>query len=412
MQTSKSSNFKSVPSSSSSSKTGSRFSFTNPRSSSTSSSSSRFNKPGSNSSSFGRGQGTIQLPGRSSGTSSSGVTKFPGITGKQPGSGTTKFPGITGKQPGSNSTRFPGITGKRPETGSIKFPGVTGKRPDVGNIKLPGNIGNRPSVTDIKVPGLTGKRPGVGDIKLPGNTGRLPVPGRVDTGKFAPGQLGQIKPGTLEGLNRFRDLVSKNPATPGIPKIDLAKKIDFKDLKTLPGNLKLVEDAGKLELVSPESTVAKRMAIQNLSLSIQCHWWIDLCIGWNWHHHHVHWWNHCYTPGYWTCWTPCHYQVVYCPSYATYTSSYWYFGVECMLIPDMACYGIQEVKPHSPAARAGLLPGDMIVSVNGMAIDEENVLQRAIQTSGGRLELVVVRDGVAEPIMIPVQLMRVRALSY
>jgi S1-C subfamily serine protease len=82
-----------------------------------------------------------------------------------------------------------------------------------------------------------------------------------------------------------------------------------------------------------------------------------------------------------------------------------------MLIPDLASYGIQEVTVNSPADRAGLQPGDMIVSINGLYINDESVLVNAIQSSGGHLVLGVIRDGTEEPVMIEVLLDRVSVIS-
>ena len=108
---------------------------------------------------------------------------------------------------------------------------------------------------------------------------------------------------------------------------------------------------------------------------------------------------------------PCHYRVVYCPPVAGYQRSAWYFGVECMLIPDLTSYGIQAVMANSPAERAGLQAGDMIVSINGYTIDDESVLHTSIQRSGGQLVLGVIREGTEEPVLVDVLLDRVAVVS-
>ena len=82
-----------------------------------------------------------------------------------------------------------------------------------------------------------------------------------------------------------------------------------------------------------------------------------------------------------------------------------------MLIPDLESYGIQAVTASSPADRAGLRVGDMIVSINGMSINDESVLRNSIQRSGGQLILGVVREGTEEPVTIEVLLDRVPLIA-
>ena len=217
------------------------------------------------------------------------------------------------------------------------------------------------------------------------------------------GQNGKLSGVTkLAGIQNFERLVSQVGKT-NLKPLEL-EKFDGKFSDVLKG--------ANLKLNNSEVQQAKNFAIQKLSLHSHCHWWIDFVIGGHWHWNHCDWWDHCYTPGYWHCWTPCHYQVVYCPPVEGYISSSWYFGVDCILIPDMAAYGIQEVKPNSPAAFAGLIPGDLIVSINGQGIEDELVLPYAIQTSGGHLELGVIREGSDEPVLVYVALQLIERLSY
>ncbi|MDP6443705.1 MAG: PDZ domain-containing protein [Pirellulaceae bacterium] len=292
-------------------------------------------------------------------------------------------------------------------------------RPGVNIPRVPLNPGK--VVTPIR-PGVLnpGFKPGFkptlpvnpgGFGKLPvnpmGGLGKLPVRPIGGLGKFpvTPAIGNALKPnltGKLNGVKNFETLVGKLPNQKFTP-IQLDK---------LNGKLGAIGKAKDLQLKSIQGAKAKSMAIQKLSLAPHCHWWVDFCMGWHWHHHHCHWWDYCYTPGYWHCWTPCHYHVVYCPPTPGYVATTWYFGVECVLIPDMASYGIQKVQPNSPAALAGLMVGDMIVSINGRGIADDSVLQREIQSSGGLLQLGVVRDGAAEPVRVDVALRRVRTISY
>ena len=174
-----------------------------------------------------------------------------------------------------------------------------------------------------------------------------------------------------------------------------------------------VTRAYNLQVTSPLAIKAKHAAMLNLGLQRQrhCHWWIDFVIGSHWHWNQYHWWDICHRPGYWHCWTPYHYRVVYCPRVNGYRKSAWYFGVECILIPDLASYGIQAVTANSPADRAGLQPGDMIVTINGFSVEDESVLRNAIQSSGGHLVLEVIRDGTEEPVIVEVALDRVPLIS-
>ena len=65
---------------------------------------------------------------------------------------------------------------------------------------------------------------------------------------------------------------------------------------------------------------------------------------------------------------------------------------------------VTSVTPGSPAARAGLKPGDVIASVDGQAVDDPNAFNYRFTTHalGGRVELGVVRGG--REIKVPVAL--------
>lgn len=56
---------------------------------------------------------------------------------------------------------------------------------------------------------------------------------------------------------------------------------------------------------------------------------------------------------------------------------------------------VVKVIPQSPAERAGITAGDVIVSLAGSSLDDTEDLQRAIQERkvGDRVEIVIVRDG-------------------
>jgi hypothetical protein len=284
---------------------------------------------------------------------------------------------------------------KRPVP-SKDFSGLT-KRPVPG--KGSSSLGKRPvPIKDFS--GLT-KRP-IPTKDFSGLTKR-PVPGK-DLSK-------------VPGNKQFENLVDKIKVPNGktIKPINLAGMIKPLDKKVsaISPPLAVINKASRAQIGLPMAMKAKNAAMLHLGLHGygRCHWWLDFVIGSHWHWNHCHWWDICYRPGYWHCWTPCHYRVVYCPRVVGYRRSAWYFGVECMLIPDLASYGIQEVTVNSPADRAGLQPGDMIVSINGLSIHDESVLVNAIQSSGGQLVLGVVREGTEEPVMVEVLLDRVPVIS-
>ena len=54
---------------------------------------------------------------------------------------------------------------------------------------------------------------------------------------------------------------------------------------------------------------------------------------------------------------------------------------------------VAAVRPRSPAAAAGLAPGDRIVAVNGHRL--RDVIDFHFHSGEERLELAVERDGVA-----------------
>ena len=262
-------------------------------------------------------------------------------------------------------------------------------RPGFTN-KLPANL--RPAISG-KLPSSV--KPGISRL-TPGVASKLPS-------SIRPAAFGELnRVGTLKGIANYKNVLEK------------AGKKDIKPIKLEkfdPKLNKLIRSTNFQQHASAAAH-ARHSAIVRLQLHGGCHWWIDFVIGSHWNLHHHGWWDICVTPGYWSCWTPCHYNVVYCPPAVGYARSAWYFGVDCILIPDLAAYGIQEVKLNSPAERAGLKQGDLIVSINGYAIESETVMRDAIQSSGGRLELGVIRDGNEQPVLVEVALQRVLVTSH
>ncbi len=192
------------------------------------------------------------------------------------------------------------------------------------------------------------------------------------------------------------------------------KQLDIKDMGKELNKLNLpTKDNLVLNMKRQEMVMGARKTMGlRFGIGAGCHWWLDLLCGWHWHRHGCHWTDLCAVPGYWSCWRPCHYRVVWCPTMHGHVRSAWYFGIESFLIPDMHALGVHEVSPYSPAAMAGLKAGDMILSVNGYAFDNESVLPEMIQTSGGFLNLEVYREGLEAPMTVQVRLRRLRITSH
>ena len=122
-----------------------------------------------------------------------------------------------------------------------------------------------------------------------------------------------------------------------------------------------------------------------------CGWWSHLAINCYYNSHRT------YCPNYY--WDQCHrYRYVYvaCPATPVYAPSYWYFGCEVVYIPEVG-YGIESITPNSPAALAGLKQGDMIVQIEGQTPADDGALANAVQSTGGQLDLAVLRQGSTQP---------------
>ena len=67
---------------------------------------------------------------------------------------------------------------------------------------------------------------------------------------------------------------------------------------------------------------------------------------------------------------------------------------------------ISDISPGSPAARGGLEPGDLILSVDGETVGSFNSFAETVRTSGGRtLRLVYARDGRLQQVAIAPELL-------
>ena len=129
-------------------------------------------------------------------------------------------------------------------------------------------------------------------------------------------------------------------------------------------------------------------------------WWVDVC------------YDHCHTnygcwnvdQQYWDCWTPCNWQVVQCQQFS------YFVGLNATYIPEMQAYGVQSMVAGSPAQVSGLLPGDLIVSVNGQTVFDPNLINNELVR--GRLDMQVIREGFTDPIQLTVFPRLVQTVSF
>ena len=150
----------------------------------------------------------------------------------------------------------------------------------------------------------------------------------------------------------------------------------------------------------PELQKAQQYATKSLLLGPKCAWWVP-------------WYYHCYWPTcgswYWHHWHLHHFHVI--PYHAGYS---YYFGADLFAIPGIGL-GVASVNPGSPADRAGLVVGDMIISANGQplqTLDSNGVMRQVIRTSGGVLNMEVLKETGDQPIGMTAFLQRVYRYSY
>ena len=280
-------------------------------------------------------------------------------------------------------------------------------QPGSNRVTLPGKLPiGQPGSNRVTLPGkLPIGQPGSNRVTLPGKlpigqpgSNRVTLPGKLPIGSGKPNR----------GLERLKDVLRDRVG----PKPDLTKQVNWRELR---GNLSRIRDRSSYHAkigMSNRYRQARSAALMHLPLGTHCHWWLDFVVGYCWDTHHCHWWDYCVTPGYWDCWTPCHFRVIHCPPSAGVVATSWYFGIDCILIPDLSAYGIQEVDAGSPAEVAGLTVGDMIVGINGSPISSEFDLSEAIAVSGGHLHLDVIRNGADASIEVHVDLARLVVRSY
>lgn len=291
---------------------------------------------------------------------------------------------------------------KLPATPPAKSVQPGDRRNTPGIVKLP-DLNLRP-----KLPDPVTKLP----IDLSNRIPRKPVPeiGKLlpEGIKGAPHVIDSAKlPSITESNRKFEDILGR------ISELK-PKPLNIKDItKELPKLSLPIEDQPELAMKRQEMVMgARKTMMHRFGFGAGCNWWVDMLCGWHWHRHRCYWTDLCAVPGYWSCWRPCHYRVVWCSPIHGHARTAWYFGIESFLIPDMHALGVHEVSPYSPAAMAGLQSGDMILSVNGYAFDSETVLPDMIRNSGGVLNLEVYREGLEAPMTVQVRLRRLRITSH
>ena len=76
-------------------------------------------------------------------------------------------------------------------------------------------------------------------------------------------------------------------------------------------------------------------------------------------------------------------------------------GFENQYIPAEHSELVQSVVPGSPAERAGMKPGDRIIQINGVRLEEDSLIRVWLQhRPGDSVELAIRRQGVADPIVL------------
>ncbi len=180
---------------------------------------------------------------------------------------------------------------------------------------------------------------------------------------------------------------------------------------TLAGHPKLSTAIAKHSVVTSKLAAvhfAPHHCHKPLTSNLWCHY----------HPTHCHWWwNYCTdlhyclpTQYYYWNWS-----YISCPQIIyngiVQPKCTWYLGVTGMILPGSGL-GIDSVAAGSPAELAGIRPGMVISTINEIALTSEAEMQRAITSSGGLLNLVVVTAADQEPVAITVQMALVTSVRY
>ena len=318
--------------------------------------------------------------------SSVGTSKPSGATFRsQHNSGNGNAPFSGGNHMSSGKPYDPRITTPRPSFPNLNNGNQTGGN-KVGTpiVRLPGSVTQPGKVT---LPGHVIK-PGKITWPNPGNGG-LPNNGSKGNGGLGGNGLSGIKlPLNPGGVNK--------PIGPNLIQLGNGKTV--KPIALNPGLL--VQNKVKAPQFQAQVQQIVATAPKHLCGNPHFHWWVSVC------HHHCHTHYGCWNiyDQYWDCWTPCNWNVVQCQQVS------WYVGMSCVYIPDMQAYGVQSIVDGSPAHLAGLVPGDLILTVNGQSIFDPQLINTEV--SRGRLELTFVRDGFDTPLTTTILPRLVTTVAY
>jgi C-terminal processing protease CtpA/Prc len=89
-------------------------------------------------------------------------------------------------------------------------------------------------------------------------------------------------------------------------------------------------------------------------------------------------------------------------------------GIEWKIDPKCGAYVVDSVIPDSPAAAAEIRPGDVLVAINGVPIDEfkKKMAEKKTELKPGRtVSCTIQRDGVAHEINLTLAPMPADVLS-
>jgi hypothetical protein len=195
------------------------------------------------------------------------------------------------------------------------------------------------------------------------------------------------------------------------------RKFNPQDIQTLPKmnnlskGLKDFLEKGNKAKNQADLNAVRNFANKCIRNPVACGWWVDFCCH--------HWWDYCCYPNYWNCWDHCYWNTVYCPSQVVVVGGVqqvlqdvsYYLGISGSQIPNFG-FGIQQVKTSSPAERAGLKQGDVIVSINGQEMTGQEILATTMQQTGGVLDLEVVAQGSETPRMVRVVAEQIQTSNF
>lgn len=89
-----------------------------------------------------------------------------------------------------------------------------------------------------------------------------------------------------------------------------------------------------------------------------------------------------------------------------FTTTAKFVGIGCALLDDPRGVRFSEVFDDSPAAKAGLKPGDVVTAVDGVSIagkKREQVISKIRGEEGTIVKLTILRNGQGEPEIVPVK---------